>query len=85
MQEIDKNDFAKIMNNIKNEIKTTRARTIRQVNSNLMMMYFRIGKILAENYEYGNKFIDSISRELKLDYPEIEGFSTRNFGYPIFH
>ena len=28
-------------------------RTMQQVNSNLIMMYFRIGKILYENSEYG--------------------------------
>lgn len=44
-------------------------------------MYFKLGKILNDNYKYGNKFIDYISRELKLEFPNIEGFSVRNLKY----
>jgi hypothetical protein len=29
-------------------------------------MYFRLGKILNDNYEYGNKFIDEVSKDLKI-------------------
>ena len=38
-------------------------------------------KILNDNYKYGNKFIDDISRELKLEFPNSEGFSVRNLKY----
>ena len=81
MSQINKNDFVKIVSNIKNEIRTTQVRTMQQVNSNLIMMYFRIGKILSENGRYGNKFIDNVSRNLKLEFPNIEGFSVRNLKY----
>lgn len=45
------------------------------------MLYFRIGKILNDNYNYGNKFIDEISRELKITFPDLKGFSARNLKY----
>lgn len=74
-------DFKKIMNIIKQNIKSTQIKTTVQVNRNLIMLYFRLGKILHENFEYGNKFIDEISRELKLEYSNSTGYSTRNLKY----
>lgn len=52
-----------------------------QVNSNLIMMYFRIGKILDENSKYGNSFIKNIANAIKLEYPNMKGFSDRNLNY----
>lgn len=78
MSKIDKNDFVKIVANIKNEIRTTQVRTMQQANSNLIMMYFRIGKILFTNSLNDSHFIDSVSLEIKLEFPSIKGFSPRN-------
>lgn len=75
------NEFKIIINNIKSEIKVTRLKMMQQANSNLMMLYFKIGKILDENSKYGNGFIKNISMELKLEYPNIKGFSERNLKY----
>ena len=75
------NEFKIIINNIKSEIKVTRLKMMQQANSNLMMLYFKIGKILDENSKYGNGFIKNISIELKLEYPNIKGFSERNLKY----
>ena len=75
------NEFRSIVNNIKNEIKTTQVRVAIEVNKNLINLYFKIGKILNDNFKYGNKFIDDISRELKLEFPNMTGFSVRNLKY----
>ena len=36
---------------------------------------------MYDNYEYGNKFIDEVARELKLEYPNATGYSVRNLKY----
>ncbi|MBR1868289.1 MAG: DUF1016 family protein [Clostridia bacterium] len=41
-------------------------------------MYFRIGKIIDENAKYGNNFIDNLSKKLKMEFPEANGYSPRN-------
>ncbi|MBR1414106.1 MAG: hypothetical protein IJ574_05520 [Bacilli bacterium] len=84
VKKLDKNatqDFKNIVNNIKNEIKTTQIKVAIEANKNLINLYFRIGKILNDNFKYGNKFIDDVSREIKLEFPNIEGFSVRNLKY----
>lgn len=63
---------------VKKDIKDTQTKTILQVNENLMMLYYRIGKVLDENSKYGNSFIRILSLEIKLEFLDIEGFSERN-------
>ena len=70
-------NFKQIINIIKSDIKATGLKTAIQVNHNLIELYFRLGKILYDNYEYGNKFIDEVARELKLEYPNATGYSVR--------
>ncbi len=74
-------EFKKIVNEIKSEIKTTQIKVAVESNKNIINLYFKIGKILNDNYKYGNKFIDEISHELKLEFSNIEGFSVRNLKY----
>lgn len=74
-------NFRKIIVNIKEEIINTQIKTMQTVNNNLIMLYFRLGKILYDNYQYGNKFIDKIAKELKIEYPNSKGYSVRNLKY----
>ena len=74
-------DFKVIIKEIKDDIKSTQIRAMQQVNSELMLLYFRIGKHLNDNFKYGNKFIDELSHELKMDLPNFKGYSVRNLKY----
>ena len=71
-------DFKEVISNIKEEIINTQIRTMQEVNSNLIMLYFKLGKIVSENKNYGNNFTKQVSTELKLTFPNIKGFSERN-------
>lgn len=46
-----------------------------------MELYWNIGKIIISNTKYGSKFIDNLSRDIALEFPNIKGFSTRNLKY----
>ena len=37
-----------------------------------------MGKIIDDNWKYGNSFINQLSVELKLEFPNMKGFSSRN-------
>ena len=62
-------NYAVVIGEIKKEIKNTQIKAMREVNSNLIMMYFRIGKILDDNSYYGSGFIKKISHAIRLEYP----------------
>ena len=71
-------NFKEIINTIKEDIKKTQIKAAQKVNSELIMLYFRLGKIVSENKSYGNNFTKQISIELKLTFPNMKGFSERN-------
>ncbi len=71
-------NFKSIVENIKNDIKSTRFKIIENANKELLYLYFRLGKIIDENSKYGNSFIKELSTELKLEFPGMKGLSPRN-------
>ena len=79
--EIDIIRYKEIFENIKQEVLKSQYRAMQVVNKELIFMYWHIGKIIVENSKWGNKFIDSLSIDLKLEFPEVNGFSVRNLKY----
>lgn len=75
---IDKNKYREMFENIKNEITKSQYKAMQAINKELIFMYWNIGKIILENSEWGNKFIDNLSIDLKLEFPNVNGFSIRN-------
>ena len=71
-------DFKNIFENIKNDIKSTRFKIIENANVELINLYFRLGKIIDDNWKYGNNFVKELSIELKLEFPDMKGLSPRN-------
>lgn len=70
--------FKETITKIKEEVRNSQIKTMQEVNSNLIMLYFKLGKIVSENKEYGNHFVKDVSIELKLTFPNMTGFSERN-------
>ena len=78
IEEKTNEEFRNIVNNIKNEIKTTQSKILYHANNELIMLYYKIGKILEENSKYGNYFIKNLALEIKIDFENSDGFSERN-------
>lgn len=77
------NDTAYIetLNQIKQDIAQTRSRAVCAVNSELICMYWRIGKVLNQKVKYGSAFIDSLAKDIRAAFPGIKGMSARNLRY----
>ena len=45
------------------------------------MLYFNIGRIINEHKAWGNKFIDNLAADIKLEFPNAKGYSVRNLKY----
>lgn len=71
-------DFRDIISNIKEEVTNTQIKTMQEVNGNLIMLYFRLGRIVSENIKYEKNFVRDLAVELKMTFPNINGFSERN-------
>jgi len=69
---------------IKSKIKSTRVRTLLKANSEIIILYWEIGKSILEkqkNEGWGAKVIDRLSNDLKDSFPDMHGFSPRNLKY----
>lgn len=67
-----------VFEQIKNDILLTRKKIFENANSELLALYFRIGKYISDNSKYGNQFIDNLAVSLKIDFSDATGFSKRN-------
>ena len=76
--EIDINTYRQIFENVKQEVLKSQYKAMQAVNTEMIYMYWNIGKIISENIEWGNKFVDNLSIDLKNEFPNIQGFSVRN-------
>ena len=74
-------DFHEIFEDIKNDVTKTQFEIMVNANVNLVKLYFRIGKTISKNSNWGDKFIDFLSMELKMAFPRQKGFSIRNLKY----
>lgn len=74
----DSKEIICLVKDIKRDILSTRNKILSDANKELILLYFRIGKIISENQKYGSNFINTLSTSLKIDFPDSTGFSPRN-------
>ena len=51
------------------------------VNKELILLYYGIGRIINGHKSWGNKFIENLAADIKLSFPEAKGYSVRNLKY----
>ena len=78
---INDDEYFKFLNEIKKDIISTRRKVLSQANNEVILMYYRIGKGLIKNSKYGNNFIDTLAKDLKIEFPDMHGLSARNLRY----
>ena len=77
----ENNDYRDLIEEIKSKVREAQYRAMVKVNSEMIHLYWSIGKELNEQVQYGNAFIDTLAKEIKLDSPNVKGFSARNLRY----
>ena len=78
---INDNHYLTVIENIKAQIENSRHKAALKVNQELILLYYNIGKIINENKSWGNKFIDTLAKDIKIMYPSSTGYSVRNLKY----
>lgn len=80
---LDKN-YLETLTSLKEKIKTAQIKVLVSVNSELINLYWEIGKTILEQQEkqgWGANVINQLSKDLQKDFLEMKGFSPRNLGY----
>jgi predicted nuclease of restriction endonuclease-like (RecB) superfamily len=81
IQNITTSDFFDWIAVLKAKIQSARNKLAFSINSQVIELYWEIGREIAEKQQksgWGSNFIEKIAEELKHDFPEIKGFSRRN-------
>ncbi len=76
--------YANLINELKNEIRQARIKAHLSVNKELILLYWKIGKRILDQQEkdgWGSKVIETISNDLRREFPEMKGFSSQNVSY----
>lgn len=45
------------------------------------MLYWNLGRVIIDNTRYGAKFIETLARDIKSEFPNAKGYSVRNLKY----
>ncbi len=78
---LNDNQYIAVVEEIKNKIQSAKYKATVAVNSEMIFLYYEIGETLNEHKSWGNKFIDNLSKDIRLAYPEAKGYSVRNLKY----
>ena len=82
MDEIIKTkEYSVWINELKSKIHAARTKVALTINSQLLELYWEIGKDITERQNqssWGSKLIEQVADELKKEFPELKGFSRRN-------
>lgn len=73
--------YIEVLNEIKESVLHSRIKTIQTVNSELVKLYWNIGKLIVERqYElgWGKAVVDRLANDLQKELPNKKGFSSRN-------
>ena len=67
---------------VKKRVRSTQIKAAIAVNSALIEFYWELGKMLYEKQTaWGTGFLENVSRDLKMEFPEMAGFSVTNLKY----
>jgi len=69
------------LRDLKQQIKTGQIKAVLSVNSQMIMLYWDLGRQITEKQEktkWGSGFIEQLSKDLREEFPEMTGFSRAN-------
>jgi predicted nuclease of restriction endonuclease-like (RecB) superfamily len=77
-------NYNAFFHDLKEKIRSTQIKAALAVNQELVLLYWQIGREILQRQQeegWGAKVVDRLARDLKLEFPEMTGFSPRNLNY----
>ncbi|UOR06805.1 PDDEXK nuclease domain-containing protein [Hymenobacter aerilatus] len=77
-------DYPKFLSELKTQIRETQVRAALAVNSELVVLYWRIGRSILQQEQqqgWGAKVVTHLAADLRAAFPDMTGFSPRNLRY----
>lgn len=84
-KQIDKEvQYHELLKEIKLRICSTQAKAALAINTSLIQLYWTLGKTISDNqaiFEGRNNYVEQLAKDLQSEFPDMKGFSKRNFFY----
>lgn len=77
-------NYLEVLSSLKDKIRLAKQRASLAVNAELIAVYWEIGTAILEQQKiegWGAKIISQLARDLKMEFPDMKGFSERNLVY----
>lgn len=76
--------YADLLGELKDRVRAARTQAIRTVNTQLIELYWFIGKTILERQEveqWGSGVLNRLAQDLRAEFPDMKGFSRSNLFY----
>jgi len=77
-------EYKHFIQEIKSKIRSSQIKASLKVNEELLRLYWDLAQMIVAKQaasSWGSNFIETLSKELKREFPSMKGFSTRNLKY----
>ena len=74
-------DYGRLLGEIKERIRSAQYEALRKVNTELISLYWDIGRLLVERQQatgWGRSVVETLASDLQAEFPGIGGFSAAN-------
>lgn len=79
--ELSAREYFAVLEDIKKCIKNSHYRVMTSANVERNILYWNIGNVILEYSSWGNKFVENLSKDLRIEYPNATGYTVRNLNY----
>jgi predicted nuclease of restriction endonuclease-like (RecB) superfamily len=83
-EKLIKFEYSDWLKDVKLQIKNAQIKATISVNSQLIMLYWDLGRQILEkqeNAKWGSNFLDQLSKDLQNEFPDMKGLSATNLKY----
>ncbi|NLV78869.1 MAG: DUF1016 domain-containing protein [Rhodococcus sp.] len=84
MAELEPTDYAATLEELKRRVHQARYQAQRKVNTELIRLYWQIGRTILERQQterWGSKVLSRLATDLRAEFPTMKGFSRANLFY----
>ena len=77
-------DYEQLLRDLKDRIRLAQVKAALAVNRELVLLYWQIGREILQRQGqegWGTKVIEYLAKDLKHEFPDMKGFSSRNLKY----
>ena len=79
--EIVMDEYIDVLEKVKERITEAQYQVMTNANVERNILFWNIGKVILQYSKWGNKFVETLSKDLRMTYPSREEYSVRKYNF----